>query len=129
MSFSRILSFHMVMLSRIVPENSVMFWLTVDTLAFTTSGGSSLSGTPSKSTSPPQGWYNPLMTLDTVDFPQPEGPTNATELPLFSRKLSPWTRGFSRVLYPKEISRSSTLPSSLEVFFCTAVLLNFGSAP
>ena len=69
-----------------VPENSVIFWLTVDTLAFMTAFGISSVGFPSIRTCPCQGRYRPLITLDIVDFPLPDAPTNAMDSPLFSTK-------------------------------------------
>ena len=70
-----------------------MSWLTVAMLANFTSRGISWEGTPSNRTWPCQGRYSPLMSLDTVDFPQPEAPTRAMELPQGSVKEKSWMRG------------------------------------
>ena len=68
-----------------------MFWLTVEMLAFKTSLGISFTGIPSKYSSPSQAEYSPLTILETVDLPQPEEPTNATEEPQVILKLKSLT--------------------------------------
>src|SRR5581483_3449607 len=45
-------------------------------------------GTPSMSTAPESGWMNPAIMFIRVDFPQPEGPTTATNSPSPTVKLT-----------------------------------------
>ena len=44
-------------------------------------------GLPSKRISPAQGWYSPVISLLTVDLPQPLAPTMAMRCP--GRRLTP----------------------------------------
>src|SRR6185312_6907219 len=48
-------------------------------------------GTPSMTTAPSSGCTKPAIMLIKVDFPQPEGPTTATNSPLCTEKLTSWT--------------------------------------
>src|SRR5690242_8848693 len=46
---------------------------------------------PSINTEPPSGGMNPAMIFISVDLPQPEGPTRATNSPSWTVRLTSWT--------------------------------------
>ena len=74
-------SSHILTLALTVSSNRVMSWSITLTDPVNTSRSISPMGTPSKVMEPLQGWFSPLISLASVDFPQPVRPTKATFSP------------------------------------------------
>ena len=92
-----------------------MSWLTVAMLANFTSRGISWEGTPSNRTWPCQGRYSPLMSLDTVDFPQPEAPHQGDGAAAGQGKGEILDEGRGQPAVAEGHPRSSTWPESFSV--------------
>ncbi len=56
--------------------SSTGFWNTMPT-----SSGGSTTGLPATVIVPPEGSINPAISFSSVDLPQPDGPTTATNSP------------------------------------------------